>query len=83
MFGRIKLIHVCSSSAVPVYFVTEKCRSVFFVDQGVHCFRDPELTTLPYLCIAQEKLLDYYPLPEYNVFGQSIVALHHSFPGQE
>lgn len=31
------------------------------------------------VCIKQEDLLDYYPLPDCKGFGMSLIALHQSF----
>ncbi len=75
VFGKIQLILVYDNSNV--YFVTKKCQSFCLIDQGVHC-----LTTQDkgYLCINQDSLLDYYPLPEYSLCGLSVIVLHHSFP---
>lgn len=78
VFGKIKLILITKGTLV--YFVTEKCQSVFLVDQGVHCLSNTENTTAQYFCIAQEELKDYYPLAEYSMLGLSVFALHHSFP---
>lgn len=75
VFGRIKLILINNVTAV--YFVTEKCQSVLLVDQGVYCLTE---SSTNYVCIDQKKLLDYYPLPEYNMLGLSVISLHHFFP---
>lgn len=75
VFGRIQLILVHNNSSV--YFVTLKCQSFCLVDQGVHCLTSQDKG---YLCINQDSLLDYYPLPKYSLCGLSVIVLHHSFP---
>lgn len=77
VFGRIKLILVLNDSVV--HFITENYMAVRLVDQGVHCLNSTPQETF-FLCIKQENLLDYYPLPEYKVFGLSLIILHHAFP---
>lgn len=57
-------------------FVTEKCQSVHLVDQGVYCLTESTCC----VCTEHKRLLDYYPLPEYNMLGLSVILLHHSFP---
>lgn len=65
VFGRIKLTLIGNATAV--YFVTEKSQLVHLVSQKVYTMSDHKL------------LLDYYPLPEYNMLGLSVISLHHSF----
>ena len=78
VFGKIELILVCNSC---VYFVTEKCQSDFLFDQGIYCPKmGSENPISNYFCLHHARLLDYYPLPVYNMFGLSLIALHHSFP---
>ena len=77
VFGRIKLVLIYLGSQV--YFVTEKHQSNCLIDQGIHCL-NKESTVSNYVCVSQEKLADYYPLPEYKLCGLSVVALHHSIP---
>lgn len=74
VFGRIKLIKIHNATAV--YFVTEKCQSVCLVDQGVYCLTESTC----FVCTEHSRLLDYYPLPEYSMFGLPVISLHHSFP---
>lgn len=74
VFGRIKLILIHNATAV--YFVTEKCQSVHLADQGVYCLTESTY----YVCTDHTRLLDYCPLPEYNMLGLSVISLHHSFP---
>lgn len=59
-------------------FVSEKHTSVKLSDIGVYC--DLGVAQEHYVCIKDEDLLDYYPLPAYNVYDQMLIALHHSFP---
>lgn len=70
MFGNIQLIIVHDNSNV--YFVTKKSQSFCLVDQGVHCLKAQDQG---YLCINQDSLLDYYPLPEYSLCGLSVIVL--------
>lgn len=75
VFGNIQLITVHDNCNV--YFVTKKSQSFCLLDQGVHCLTPQDQG---YLCINQDSLLDYYPLPEYSLCGLSVIVLHHSFP---
>ena len=72
IFGQIQLILIHRASAV--YFITKKCQSVYLADQGVHCV---ESVKKAYCCVDQERLLDYYPLPDYKVHGLTLMVLHH------
>ena len=75
VFGRILLIVV--NLGHEIYFVTEKCQSVHLLEAGVHgLVNDIEQKT--YVCIQADKLLDYYPLPEYHINGLSLIPLHHA-----
>ncbi|KAI9517794.1 hypothetical protein NQZ68_000963 [Dissostichus eleginoides] len=60
--GKIMLVIVAHNS---VHFVSEKHTSVKLSDIGVHC--DLGVTQEDYVCIKHEDLLDYYPLPAYNI----------------
>lgn len=73
--GKIMLVIVAHNS---VHFVSEKHTSVKLSDIGVYC--DLGVAQEDYVCIKHEDLLDYYPLPAYNVYDQMLIALHHSFP---
>lgn len=77
VFGKIKMILIHQESAV--HFITERCLSVRLPDQGVYCLE----STKKYLCISQDKLLDYSPLPQYCMCDLPVVVLHHSFPSLE
>jgi len=73
--GKIKKAVIHNNSAV--YFITEVYQAV----------RQPEINayhTSPmqeaYYCVSQAELLDHYPLPEYSVWGMSLLTLHHSVP---
>lgn len=70
--GKIKKAVIHKNSAV--YFITEVYQAV----------RQPEINayhTSPmqeaYYCVSQAELLDHYPLPEYSVWGMSLLTLHH------
>ena len=75
LMGEIMLVIVVHNS---VYFVSEKHTFIKLSYTGVYC--DLGVAQDNYVCIKQEDLLDYYPLSAYNVYDQSIIALHHSFP---
>lgn len=74
LMGKIMLVIVVHNS---VYFVSEKHTFVKLSDTGAYC--DLGMAQDNYVCIKQEDLLDYYPLSAYNVYDQSLIALHHSF----
>ena len=73
--GKIKqaLIHRSSS----VFFITEQYVAVRLPEFGVYYITPMQKA---YCCVAQEKLLDYYPLSEYTFWGMSVLILHHSIP---
>ncbi|XP_070406925.1 uncharacterized protein [Nothobranchius furzeri] len=73
--GKIMLIIVEHNLVI---FVSEKHTFVKLCDTGVYC--DQGVIQDKYVCIKHEDLLDYYPLSAYNVYDQSLIALHHSFP---
>lgn len=73
--GKIKVVLVHKDSAV--YFIAEKYHALRIPDMGVYSLT---LMQRSYCCINQENLLDYYPLPEYTVYGTPLIILHHSFP---
>lgn len=73
--GRIILVVVVHES---VYFVAEKHTFAKLRDIGVYC--ELGVAQDDYLCVNQEHLLDYYPLPTYEVFDLLLIALHHAFP---
>ena len=75
LMGKIMLVIAVHNS---VYFVSEKHTFVKLCDTGVYC--DLGVAQDNYVCIKQEDLLDYYPLSAYNLYDQSLIALHHSFP---
>lgn len=75
VFGKIKMILLQGES--DVYFVTERYQSSPLVDLEIYCLNEINSS---FECIAQNNLLDYYPLPDYKVCGLSVIALHHSFP---
>jgi len=72
LFGKISLILI---SPTDVHFVVELYESVLLSDLGVYSLQksDPK-----YVCVNADSLLDYYPLPVYEVAGLSVVSLHHS-----
>lgn len=71
IFGKIVLILICQSR---VHLIVEKHQSVPLVDLGVHCLT----AEAHYVCVDIDNLADYYPLPQYDFCGVSVVALHHS-----
>jgi len=75
LMGKIMLVNVVHNL---VYFVSEKHTFVKLCDTGVYC--DLGVGQDNYACIKQEDIQDYYPLSAYNVYDQSLIALHHSFP---
>lgn len=73
--GKIMLVIVVHNS---VHFVSKKHTFVKLSDTGVYC--NLGVAQEDYVCIKHEDLLDYYPLPAYNVQDLMLIALHHSFP---
>jgi len=70
VFGKIALILLDQSR---IHLIVEKHQSVLLVDVGVHYL------TLQgdYICVDIDSLVDYCPLPIYDLSGVSVVALHH------
>lgn len=73
--GKINLIIVLNES---VQFVTQKHTFVKMSDMGVYC--ELGVANEDYVCVKQDDLLDYYPLPLYKMHDTSLIAIHHSFP---
>lgn len=73
--GKIKqaLIHRTSC----VFFIAEQYRAVRLPELGVYYIKPVHGA---YCCVAHEKLLDYYPLIQYTVWGMPLLILHHSIP---
>lgn len=72
VFGKIAVILVNDSG---LYFVLELHHSVLLIDLGLHCLRCPPERSV---CVNADSLMDYYPLPLYNMAGLFVVSLHHS-----
>lgn len=72
VFGKIAVILVNDSG---LYFVLELHQSVLLIDLGLHCLRCPPERSV---CVNADSLMDYYPLPLYNMAGLFVVSLHHS-----
>ncbi len=71
LFGKIVLILLDQSR---VHLIVEKHQSALLVDFGVR-----HLTLQgDYICVDIDSVVDYYPLPVYDLCGVSVVAIHHS-----
>nr|XP_023659190.1 uncharacterized protein LOC111839475 [Paramormyrops kingsleyae]XP_023659191.1 uncharacterized protein LOC111839475 [Paramormyrops kingsleyae] len=72
--GKIELVIVHHGS---VFFISEKYLFVKLSDIGVYCVLGTAQEE--FVCVRHEDLLDYYPLPAYEMCGMPIISLHHSF----
>jgi hypothetical protein len=75
VFGRIIIILVMKH-VEEVYLVVERFQSSRLIDLGVHCI-DSINENKSVQCISVDKLLDYYPLPKYEVHNLWMLPLHH------
>ena len=75
VFGKIVLILV--NEGYRVYFVAEKCQSVYFCQMGLTALLSKS-EDHHNICILADKVLDYYPLPEYKSRSLLLVPLHHA-----
>lgn len=75
LVGKIKKIIVFKNSVV--FFICE-------IHQAVRLPSIDSYHTSPvpssYYCVKAEELLDFFPLPEYMVWGMPLLILHHSVP---
>lgn len=74
VIGKIVIILIQNHSTV--YFLTEKCRTVFLHDVGIYGFTPVQGC---YCCVKQDDLIDYYPLPAYTFSDMAVIVPHHSF----
>ena len=72
VFGEI--MEVLVQNEIEVFFIVKAFQSVFQFGLNVHCLdKSGEIE-----CCKFDSLIDYYPLPGYEMKGQLYIPLHHA-----
>lgn len=75
-FGQIQLILVKEEKEDKhVYFIVTPHNVSYLVEFGLY---EVKVVRQTMKCMKGELKLDYYPLPEYKLFGTRVISLKHS-----